>query len=132
MAVQEQNQAYAVKKGTCHCGDVEFAVTLTQGLEDLSRCNCSMCSRRGAIMQAVPLEAFEILKGEEALSLYQFKTKVAEHYFCSRCGIYTHHKRRSNPNLYSVNVACLEGVLPYELGDIPVTDGINHSCDRKV
>lgn len=119
-----------LNKGACHCGAVKFEVELPNGFDDLSRCNCSMCARRGAVVNAVPLSAFQITKGSGSLSLYQFNTKTAEHYFCSICGIYTHHKRRSNPNQYSVNVACIEGVNPFELGDIPTTDGINHSCDR--
>lgn len=119
-----------VKTGSCHCGGVAFEVDLPNGLDELSRCNCSMCARRGAIVNPVPLSAFRIIQGQHLLSLYQFNTKVAEHYFCSVCGIYTHHKRRSNPNQYSVNVACLEGVSPFELGEIPTTDGIHHSCDR--
>jgi len=120
----------ALNKGACHCGSVEFEVELPNGFDDLSRCNCSMCARRGAVVNAVPLSAFQITAGSDLLSLYQFNTKTAEHYFCSICGIYTHHKRRSNPNQYSVNVACIEGVNPFELGSIPTTDGINHSCDR--
>jgi hypothetical protein len=38
-------------------------------------------------------------------------------------GIYTHHLRRSNPNQYGFNVACLEGVDPFARGEIPVVDG---------
>ncbi len=53
-----------------------------------------------------------------------------KHWFCSVCGIYTHHQRRSNPNEYGVNVACLEGVNPRDLGNVPWTDGINHPSDR--
>ncbi|EDM47809.1 GFA family protein [Marinobacter algicola] len=117
--------------GTCHCGSVQFEVDLPNGFEDLSRCNCSMCARRGAVVTSVPLAAFRILQGAENLTLYQFNTKTAEHYFCSTCGIYTHHRRRSNPNQFGVNVACIEGVNPFELGDIPTTDGINHSSDRR-
>jgi hypothetical protein len=90
-----------------------------------------MCARRGAVVTSVPLDAFRILKGAENLTLYQFNTKTAEHYFCATCGIYTHHRRRSNPNQFGVNVACIEGVNPFELGDIPTTDGINHSSDRR-
>lgn len=118
-------------RGTCHCGSVQFEVDLPNGFEDLSRCNCSMCARRGAVVTSVPLAAFRILQGAESLTLYQFNTKTAEHYFCSTCGIYTHHRRRSNPNQFGVNVACIEGVNPFELGDIPTTDGINHSSDRR-
>lgn len=119
-----------LSNGKCHCGNVEFEVELPNGFEELSRCNCSMCARRGAVVTSVPLSAFKILKGANQLSLYQFNTKKAEHYFCTNCGIYTHHKRRANPDQYAVNVACIEGVNPFELGDIPTTDGINHSCDR--
>ena len=34
-----------------------------------------------------------VLKGEEYLSMYQFHSKVAKHFFCSICGIYTHHNQ---------------------------------------
>jgi hypothetical protein len=30
-----------------------------------------------------------------------------------------------------VNVACLEGVNPFELGEIPTIDGVNHSADQR-
>ena len=120
-----------INRGACHCGRVQFEVDLPGGFEDLSRCNCSMCARRGAVVTSVPLAAFRILKGAENLTLYQFNTKTAEHYFCATCGIYTHHRRRSNPTQFGVNVACIEGVNPFELGDIPTTDGINHSSDRR-
>jgi len=109
--------------GTCHCGEVEFKVRLDNGLENLRRCNCSLCRRKGAVMAGVPLNGLEVTKGEDKLSLYQWNTKTAKHYFCSRCGIYTHHQRRSNPNEYGFNVACLNGMDIDELGDIPVSDG---------
>ncbi|MGL5486655.1 MAG: GFA family protein, partial [Shewanella sp.] len=31
---------------------------------------------------------------------------------------------------YGYNLGCLEGVNPYELGDVPVCDGVNHPADR--
>jgi hypothetical protein len=79
---------------------------------------------------SVKLADLAVVKGADKLSLYQFNTMTAKHYFCSVCGIYTHHQRRSNPELYGFNVACVEGVNPYSLGDIPVMDGVNHPCDR--
>lgn len=118
-------------KLTCHCGAVEIELTLPRGLEEIRRCNCSMCRRRGAIVASVSLDRLKILKGEDVLGLYQFGTMTAKHFFCSRCGIYTHHQRRSNPTQYGLNVACLEGVDPYELQDVPVLDGVNHPKDRK-
>jgi hypothetical protein len=84
---------------------------------------------RGAIAASIALSGLRITKGAEKLTLYQFNTMTAKHYFCSVCGIYTHHQRRSNPQQFGFNVACLEGVNPYELGEIPMVDGINHPSD---
>lgn len=120
-----------IHTASCHCGAVQLQLTLSNGLEELRRCDCSMCRRRGAIVASITLDNLKIVKGEDKLSLYQFNTMTAKHYFCSICGIYTHHQRRSNPKLYGFNVACLEGVNPYELGEVPVNDGVNHPCDRK-
>ncbi len=119
-----------VHPASCHCGAVRFELDLPRGLEQLRRCNCSMCRRRGAVVASVPLDGIRITAGEDLLSLYQFNTRTARHYFCSICGIYTHHQRRSNPHEYGVNVACLEGVDPYQLGDVPVMDGVNHPSDN--
>ena len=65
-------------------------------------------------MAAVDLNNLEILEGKENLSMYQFNTKVAKHYFCKICGIYTHHQRRSNPNEFAVNVGCIDEIDPYD------------------
>ena len=37
-------------------------------------------------MSMVKNEDFKIIKGKDKLSLYQFHTKVAKHYFCSIVG----------------------------------------------
>jgi hypothetical protein len=121
----------AIHRASCHCGSVQFELTLPNGLEQLRRCDCSMCRRRGAVVASVPLSDINITQGEDLLSLYQFNTRTAKHYFCSNCGIYTHHQRRSNPTQYGFNVACLEGVNPFELGEIPTMDGVNHPADRE-
>ena len=90
-----------------------------------------MCQRRGAIVASVTLDGIKIINGEDKLSLYQFNTMMAKHFFCSICGIYTHHQRRSNPTQYGFNVACLEGVNALKLKDIPTNDGVNHPSDNE-
>ena len=119
-----------MKKLTCHCGGVEIEVSLPNDLKNLIRCNCSICKRRSATMAKVGPNDLKIIKGKELLKLYQFHTKVAKHYFCSVCGIYTHHNPRSDPSGYGINVACLENVNPFDLKDISVNDGINHPLDK--
>lgn len=110
-------------KGKCHCGTVEFEVNSTAGVQGLMRCDCSLCRRKGAIMATAPVTDLSVTKGEDQLSVYQWNTKIAKHYFCSRCGIYTHHQRRKNPQEYGFNIACIEGLNPADLGEVAMTDG---------
>jgi len=118
-------------RASCHCGSVELELDLPNGIENPRRCDCSMCRRKGAIVASVPLSGIKIIKGQDVLRLYQFNTKTAKHYFCSVCGTYTHHQRRSNPEQYGYNVGCLEGVNPFELEDVPTNDGVNHPADHR-
>jgi hypothetical protein len=120
-----------IYKGACHCKAVQYELTLANGIANPHRCDCSFCRLRGAITSAVDLTGLKIIKGEEKLTLYQFNTMTAKHYFCSICGIYTFHQRRSNPHQYGFNIACIEGINPYDFGEVPVMDGINHPADRK-
>ncbi|RZU02211.1 GFA family protein [Rivibacter subsaxonicus] len=116
---------------SCHCGAVVLELALPDGIVEPRRCDCSICRRKGAIVASVPLAGISVVEGAEFLQLYQFNTKVARHYFCSRCGIHTHHQRRSFPDQYSYNVGCLEGINPFLLNDVPVYDGVEHPADRK-
>ena len=118
-------------KLTCHCGAVELAVTLAEPLENAARCDCSFCRRRAAATIAVALDDLKVVKGADALSLYTWNTGTAQHYFCGICGIYTHHRRRSDPNFYGVNIGCLEGVNPREMEPLGWTDGVNHPSDAR-
>jgi hypothetical protein len=115
--------------GACHCGTVQFHVRLSDGLNTARRCNCSYCRMRGAIAVSAELKDIEILTGQMSLTLYQFNTMEAKHYFCSKCGIYTHHQRRSNPTQYGINVACLEGVSPFDFEEVQVNEGRIHPKD---
>ncbi|KQW93426.1 aldehyde-activating protein [Massilia sp. Root418] len=114
----------------CHCGAVELELSLPDGVVDPRRCDCSICRRKGAIVASVPLSGLRVVRGQDVLKLYQFNTCTARHYFCSVCGIYTHHQRRSNPDQYGYNVGCLDGVNPFDLGEVPTNDGVNHPADR--
>ncbi|MDQ3287967.1 MAG: GFA family protein [Pseudomonadota bacterium] len=115
------------RTGTCHCKAVAFEVDLVNGFENLRRCNCSICSRKGAVMAGVTLDRLRVVRGADKLSLYQWNTKLAKHFFCSICGIYTHHQRRSAPNEYGFNVACIEGVDMSALGPIGASNGASQS-----
>jgi hypothetical protein len=84
---------------------------------------------RGAVAVTSTPNDFRITRGEDQLTTYKFNTRIAEHYFCRTCGIYTHHRRRSNPNQLGVNAACLEGVSPFDFREVTVLDGERHPAD---
>ena len=115
--------------GACHCRAVQFIVTLTEGFASARRCSCSICRMRGAVAVTSTPDDFRLTQGEDKLATYRFNTGSAEHHFCSVCGIYTHHKRRSNPHQLGVNVACLQGVSPFDFGELVVFDGTRHPAD---
>jgi hypothetical protein len=101
-----------------------------EGFASARRCTCSICRMRGAVTVTSTPDQFRIIEGEDKLATYRFNSRVAEHHFCSVCGIYTHHKRRSNPNQLGVNVACLEGVSPFDFAELIVFDGTRHPRDN--
>ena len=120
-----------MKKLSCHCKQIEAEINLPNNLEKILKCNCSICKRKGAVMSMVKNEDFKITKGEDKLKLYQFHTNVAKHYFCSNCGIYTHHNPRSNPAMTVFNLGCLDEIDIFRLKNIAINDGQNHPLDKK-
>ena len=120
-----------MKKLTCHCKKVEAEINVSDDIEKFLRCNCSICKRKGAIMSMVKNEDFKIIKGDDVLKIYQFHTKIARHYFCSFCGVYTHHNPRVNPAMTGFNVGCIDDVNTFKLENVSVNDGQNHPLDKK-
>lgn len=118
-------------EAACHCGSVRFRLTLVNGLRSARRCNCSYCSMRGAVAVSANLGDLQVVEGADKLALYQFNTKQAKHYFCSVCGIYVFHCRRSDPSQYGVNVACIDGLSPFDFEKVPVMEGRSHPKDRR-
>lgn len=109
-------------RASCHCGRVAMqfrSPEITSG----KRCNCSLCTRRGALMSVAYYapDAFLSLSGLEALTRYQFGDHQVNHYFCATCGIYTFHEAADTPGHLRVNLGCVDGIdpmaLPYELVD---------------
>ena len=108
-------------QGACHCGAVKFEVRTA--LAPAIRCNCSFCRRKGFLMSP-PFVAGDltILSGENSLSIYQFNTRVAKHYFCKHCGIHPFLQTPMGPGVWRVNIGCLEGIDPYAF-EAGVVDG---------
>jgi len=102
--------------GRCHCGTVVFRAETD--LDRVVRCNCSICRKKNALMHRLKKEDLTIVQGEDNLTVYQFNTRTAKHFFCKTCGIHPFHHTRVAPDYATVNVNCLDGV---DADSLPVT-----------
>ena len=107
--------------GSCHCGKVTFAIDAE--ITELTTCDCSLCRKKNALMTKVHEAALTVTSGREKLSKYSWNEHIAEHFFCSACGIYTFHRKRAAPAYFGVNVFCLDG---FDHRNVPVraTEGV--------
>jgi hypothetical protein len=112
--------------GSCHCGAVRFRVDAV--IAEVTTCDCSLCAQRNALMAKVPEAALSVEQGENRLTLYQWNTRRAMHYFCDRCGIYVFHRKRAAPDHFGVNVLCLHGFDPQSV-PLRATEGIGMSIE---
>ena len=111
-----------IHAGSCHCGGVKFRVT-TEIIE-LTTCDCSLCVKKNAVMTKVPEASLEIIEGDDLLSLYEWNTHRAKHFFCKRCGIYVFHRKRAVPDHFGINIFCLDGFDPASV-TVRATEGAN-------
>ncbi len=118
------------RTGGCHCGTVRYRAEVAEPLR-AGRCNCSICAMKGVAMVHIAQAGLTIEQGSDALACYQFNTRVAEHWFCRQCGIHVYHRPRSDPTIYTLNAATLDGVRVYEdFPEIRVNDGVHHMKDH--
>lgn len=115
-------------RGQCHCGRVMFEAKAN--LDYVVECNCSLCSKKGALWHPAAEADLRILTGEADLVLYQFNTKTAKHYFCSHCGIHPFSRPRLDPSRWAFNVRCVDGVDPATL-KLRHFDGVNWEATAK-
>lgn len=101
-----------VYSGSCHCGAVQFEVEAPETVE-VEDCNCSICRMTGFLHLIVPARHFRLLAGADKLTTYSFNTGVAQHKFCSVCGIKPFYIPRSNPDGVDVNLRCLKQQPPH-------------------
>ena len=74
--------------------------------------------------EAIPMENLVIEADQADIGLYQFGNKVAKHYFCNKCGIYTHNEMLRMPGHMRVNLGCIEN-LDTSGFEVTVFDGKN-------
>jgi hypothetical protein len=104
-------------EGHCHCQSVRWTYSLP--LESVTACNCTICSRYGAIWAYGYLDEGVTITG--VTSEYIRGSKVIAFNFCSQCGCVTHYlsispdeqgRRRVAINLRTVSDPNLVAHIP--------------------
>lgn len=105
--------------GSCHCKRVQFSIEAD--IDSVRVCNCSICTKRGALIFRVEEKDFHLKTPLNELSVYEWHTKTAKDYFCPGCGILPFRKpRHLTPKEimegktpfsgWAVNVRCLDEI----------------------
>ena len=92
-------------RGKCKCGSVEFEIELDS--IELATCNCAICEGKKMLVVEVNETNFRLLRGVQALSFTQLKSRASKHYFCTKCEMHPFQRSRETPDTISVNTACL-------------------------
>jgi hypothetical protein len=104
-------------QGSCHCGRVAFEVD--GEITGAMSCNCSICSRKGALMWFVPRDSLRLTTPDEDAATYLFNKHVIRHRFCAHCGMHPFGEGTDpkGNRMAAVNLRCVEGL---DLDAIPV------------
>ena len=109
---------------SCHCGAVK--IEMMRRIRKLTRCNCSVCRRYGAIWAYQQRKAIRVFAKEGALHAYIWGDRQLEFFHCTICGCithYEHHARRddgsdmSAVNMRNIDEPSLVAHVPIRLLD---------------
>lgn len=73
--------------GSCHCGETRFEIDFVP--ETATRCNCTFCTKRGALWAYGEPDQFRLLTPIENAKRYSPTNEENRHYFCPTCGCTT-------------------------------------------
>ena len=96
--------------GSCHCGAVAYSVEVDT--DQALKCNCSICTKLGAVWAFAPKAKFNLNKGAGKQGDYLFNKKMLHHRFCTTCGIesYAEGKGQDGSEQVGINLRCVQGI----------------------
>ncbi|WP_426957072.1 GFA family protein [Muricoccus radiodurans] len=100
----------ATYQGGCHCGTVRYEAD--GEIASALQCNCSFCSKTGALLAFVPAATFRLTGGEGSLRDYQFNRRVIHHQFCAECGVrpFSRGALPDGTPMIALNLRCVDGL----------------------
>ncbi len=112
--------------GACFCKAIQYRIKT--GISMAVNCHCTQCRRAGGAAFSshvvVRERRFEIISGEESLSLFHLGESVTKH-FCSHCGTPIFNRNKRYPGQCMVSLGSLDDPTM-------VTPSANIHCDSQL
>ncbi|KAJ7672254.1 Mss4-like protein [Mycena polygramma] len=109
VAVEAVPDGATLYHGNCHCGAVGYTLLSLEKLTTATECNCSICSRDGALW-VYPEMKDVTFKGLDSLSEYTFATRTTIHGFCKTCGVAILEKSAEGRTDVALNVRTMNDI----------------------
>lgn len=77
-------------KASCHCKATQFEVTHPP--KDVNSCNCSLCTKRGALWAYYAEAEFKLTTAPDRVSTYQWGDYMMKLHYCAICGCATYNE----------------------------------------
>jgi len=75
-------------EASCHCGETVFEVT--EAPSNVTRCTCSLCTKRGALWAYYSPAQFRLLSPADNVATYLWGSRTVKHPYCANCGCGTY------------------------------------------
>lgn len=107
-------------KTSCHCGAV--TIELQRPIRKLTKCNCSICRRYGALWAYQQRKSIQVTAENDALRAYRWGEGQLEFFHCCNCGCITHYhhsvQHADGSDMSAVNMRNIDD--PSRIAHIPI------------
>jgi hypothetical protein len=104
--------------GKCLCGEVN--IKIKGDITDIIHCHCSLCRKNSGTAYAtngfINSSEFEIVTGENSLSVFSFKPGRNRH-FCSKCGSPVYSSNEEDLTRFRIRL----GILDSDIEERPLS-----------
>ena len=103
----------------CHCGNLKLATN--EAPSSITSCNCSICSRLGALWAYYDLKNVEVLTEDKPEDTYSWGEKTITYHRCGECGCTTHYTATESDGTELIAINCRMAPIP-EINNIPIRE----------
>lgn len=105
---------------TCHCGSV--TIEMHRPVKKMTRCNCSICRRYGALWAYQQRKAIRVSDKENTLKSNIWGNGALAFFHCSNCGCLTHYEHTDKcPDGSDMNAVNMRNIVdPARISNLPI------------